>query len=96
MNASGNAPRVCSPRPDRACKRNPFALCCGLEAAATMGLLQIRLHFSLRGDAKCVRGPSESSASRLARADALDRTSSTASKRKEVMAVLFRASAAGQ
>ena len=60
------------------------------------GLLQIRLHFSLRGDAKCVRGPSESSASRLARADALDRTSSTASKRKEVMAVLFRASAAGQ
>ena len=49
------------------------------------------LHFSPSGEAKCVRGPSGRGASRLARAG--DSTSSTASQRNEVMAVLSRASA---
>ena len=51
------------------------------------------LHFSPRGEKKCVRRPSGRGASRLARAGVLDSTSSTASKRNEVMAVLSRASA---
>ena len=46
-----------------------------------------------RGVVKCVKGPSGRAASRLARAGVLDPTSSTASKRNEVMAVLSRASA---
>ena len=50
------------------------------------------LHFSPRGEAKCVRGPSGRGASRLARAGVLVSTSSTASKRNEVMAVVSRAS----
>ncbi|MDE0295720.1 MAG: hypothetical protein OXI93_16140 [Bryobacterales bacterium] len=58
------------------------------------------LHISPRGEVKCVRGPSgrgasraeEKGASRLARAGVLDSTSSTSSKRNEVMAVVSRAS----
>ena len=61
----------------------------------------LNLHVSPRGEAKWVRGPSglgasraeEKGASRLARAGVLDGTSSTASKRNEVMAVVSRASA---
>ena len=53
------------------------------------------LHLSPRGEAKCERGPSGRGASRLARAGVLDRTSSTASKRNEVMAVVSRASRQG-
>ena len=61
----------------------------------------LNLHVSPRGEAKCVRGPSglgasraeEKGASRLARAGVLDGTSSTASKRNEVLAVVSRASA---
>ena len=49
--------------------------------------------FSPRGEAKCVRGPSGRGASRWARSGVLDSTSSTASKRNEVMAVLSGAPA---
>ena len=51
------------------------------------------LYFYPRGEAKCVRGPSGRGARRLARAGVIDSTSSTASKRNEVTAVLSRASA---
>ena len=53
------------------------------------------LYFSPRGEMKCVRGPSGRGASRLARAGVLDGTLSTASKRNEVLAVVWRASAVG-
>ena len=53
------------------------------------------LHFSPRGEAKCVRGPSGRGASRLARAGVLDSTLSTASKRNEVLAVVSCASTVG-
>ena len=61
------------------------------------------LHFSPRGEAKWVRGPSglgasraeEKGASRLARAGVLESTLSTASKRNEVLAVVSCASTVG-
>ena len=60
------------------------------SAALTAGLL-----FSPPGEAKCVRGPSGRGEHRLARAGVLDSTSSTASKRNEVMAVVSCASTVG-
>ena len=53
------------------------------------------LHFSPRGEAKWVRGPSGRGASRLARTGVLDSTLSTASKRNEVLAVVSRVSTVG-
>ena len=53
------------------------------------------LHFSPRGEAKCVRGSSGRGARRLARAGVLDSTLSTASKRNEVLAVVSCASTVG-
>ena len=55
----------------------------------------ISLHFSPRGEAKWVRGPPGRGARRLARAGVLDGTLSTASKRNEVLAVVWRASTVG-
>ena len=53
---------------------------------------ELSLHFSPRGEAKCMRRPSGRDASRLARGGALDRTLSTASKRNEGVAALSCAS----
>ena len=53
------------------------------------------LHFSPRGEAKCVREPSGRGASRLARAGVLDSTLSTASKRNEVLVLVSCASTVG-
>ena len=48
------------------------------------------LHVSPRGEAKWVRGPSGRGVRRLARAGVLDSTSSTASKRNEVLRRSYR------
>ena len=53
----------------------------------------LSLHVSSRCEAKRVRGPSGRGARRLARAGVLESTSSTASKRNQVVAVVSRASA---
>ena len=54
---------------------------------------QASLYFSRRGKAECTRGPSGRVTSFFSRVGALDSTLSTASKRNEVLAVVWRASA---
>ena len=60
---------------------------------------RLSLHFSPRGEAKCVRGPSGRGARRLARAGVLEpyvEHGKQALRRKsEVMAVVLRASTVG-
>ena len=92
--------------PNEPMPRKGNVLDCANESTLYMTMTPDRtasLHFSPRGEAKCVRGPSglgasraeEKGASRLARAGVLDSTLSTASKRNEVLAVVSRASTVG-
>ena len=98
--ASHAALRPVPPRrtPNEPMPRQTNVLDCANKSTSYMTTTPDRtasLHFSPRGEAKCVRGASGRGASRLARAGVLDRTLSTASKRNEVLAVVSCASTVG-